>query len=333
MTRSDPAPAAAEAPAAGRARRWLVRLGCVLLGVVLCLGAAEALYRVARTKTLGPTTNPSYSVHDPRLGWKYRPNARARHRSAEFDVTIEIGARGFRGAWPEPREDRVRVLILGDSFAFGWGVGEEQMLSSRLGAMEERFQVWNAAVSGYGTDQQKLLLEELVPELRPHFVVYVYCPNDLVEVSSSRMYGRAKPWYELPPGKGGEAPLRLRGVPVPNPWWMRSSHLARALVKTIAPRVAVDDATPGRDWILVRRLVREMADLAANSTFVIVAKEPELRQLARDVSRIELIDLEEVFSNDERSADEPLAYPLDGHWTALGHMRVAEALGRFLREP
>lgn len=301
-----------------RSYRQLLALG---LGCALALTAAEGLYRVLRGGGTGPTTNPRYVVHDATLGWRYRPGAEARHRTDEFDVAVEIGPRGFRGEWPAPDPARPRALVLGDSFAFGWGVEAHESVAAVLGELLPDWQVWNAGVSGYGTDQQALLLDELRDELRPDVVISVFCRNDLEENASSRAHGRRKPWFFVQDGE-----LVLRGVPVPESLLERHSHLYRALVKVLR---STERVTTGEDamWELLLRLHRELAERAPGP-LVVVSDEPLLAALADESPSLHHVDAGRALEALAAAAH----FPRDGHWTAAAHRRIAEELAPLLRE-
>jgi hypothetical protein len=178
----------------------------------------------------------------------------------------------------------------------------------------------NAAVSGYGTDQQRLVLERLLDDVRPDLVLSVFCWNDLYESSSSTVYGKHKPRFERRAGK-----LELTGVPVPEPALERHSLAARAFLKwrwqNAHQQRAVDrDA----EWRLVFDLLLQEKRLLGEVPLLVLSGRTRLANFARETSGIEHVDLRAIFEG----ATEPLAFADDGHWTPIAHERIAWALQR-----
>jgi len=300
------------------------RLAALAVGSLLAAAAAELAYRVTRVSALSPTTNPLYVRHDDELGWAYVANASARHTSSEFDVDVAINARGFRGpAWPASRSGK-RVLVLGDSFAFGWGVAYERSFSARLQELHPEWQIVNAAVSGYATDQELLLARRLVPELAPDVVVCVFCSNDLWEASTDVAYGKHKPRFLDRAGA-----LELAGTPVPQPFLERASALWRAWQKRRWERAfATRTRDRGEEWRLVCDLFRALRDACGPAPLVLVSESDRLAAFARETPRVSHVDVRRAFG----LAEGPTSFPLDGHWNELGHEKVARALEVVLRE-
>lgn len=308
-----------------RARR---RVAAALAGLLLAPLVAEGAYRVLRTAGLSPTTNPAYVEHDPGLGWRYRPGMVERHASDEFDVEVRTNARGFRGPdWnldsPAGASRKPRVLVLGDSYAFGWGVTFEESLPARLQALRPDWNVLGAGVSGYGTDQECLLLEKLDGTVRPDCVVVVFCDNDLLECADDVAYGKSKPRFVR---TGGE--LVLEGVPVPFPWLERASFVWRALRKASWERDSIARLRdPNAEWALVCDIYRRMHGVLRERPLVIVSDQARLARLAADEPGIEHVDLARAFGADSAR----LHFARDGHWNRDGHARAAEALAGALR--
>jgi len=83
-----------------------------------------------------------------------------------------------------PRLGTTRVLLLGDSCAFGWGICrfDETLgfqLEKLIGAPTHRAQVINLAQPGYSTEQGLRLFRRWFPKVRPDFVILYFGWNDL----------------------------------------------------------------------------------------------------------------------------------------------------------
>ena len=96
------------------------------------------------------------------------------------EFVVDTNSRGFRG--PEfpatPAEGTVRVVCMGDSITFGWGVREaegyvrvaEEEASRARAADRPRFEMINAGVPGYGLDVVLRYLERDIVALQPDLV-------------------------------------------------------------------------------------------------------------------------------------------------------------------
>ena len=115
-----------------------------------------------------------------------RPN----HRGHQGDVPVWTDARGMRIATTgdEARgkiENAYRVLILGDSLPFGWGVPYEDtfvfLLKQEIRKDRPNAAVWNASVPGYSTWHEHLYLKSHVDKLQPNLVILCLFANDYVQ--------------------------------------------------------------------------------------------------------------------------------------------------------
>ena len=142
-----------------RLRAVLGNLAVAALSVILVLLALEGALRVVRKRqgsgkeeaTLG-----RYSEHDPVLGWRKRPGARATYNRREYRVEIVINSRGLRD--PErgyaAAPETFRVLALGDSFVEGYMV---PLASTATQVLEKSLRV--ARLPGRGPQRRHLGLQ------------------------------------------------------------------------------------------------------------------------------------------------------------------------------
>lgn len=119
---------------------------------------------------------PAAMRWDPALGYTLRPGS-FRFVSTEFDTLYRVNSAGLRD--DEASLDGPEVIVLGDSFAMGWGVDQEEAFPQVLERLLGR-RVLNAAVSSYGTARELRLLGTLDTS-RAGWLVIQFCNNDYFE--------------------------------------------------------------------------------------------------------------------------------------------------------
>ena len=119
-------------------------------------------------------------VKDEAAGYRLQRSWTGRHSQPEYSYVIRTNSWGWRG--PEPRlEAARRVLVLGDSIAFGQGVEDGKHICdlAREHLVEQRGgDLLNASAPGYCLVNEVPVLEELLPRYRPSLVIQIFCPND-----------------------------------------------------------------------------------------------------------------------------------------------------------
>jgi hypothetical protein len=78
----------------------------------------------------------------------------------------------------------LRILLLGDSLTFGWGVPIEKTFGRRLESilatkLRHRVRTVNSGVGGYNTVQEHALLRTYADVIEPDVVVLLYVRNDI----------------------------------------------------------------------------------------------------------------------------------------------------------
>ncbi len=127
-------------------------------------------------------------LYDPVIGHTLRPGADVREVSPEFDVEYKVNAVGLRDNSTHehrPNAGTTRILLVGDSFTFGWGVPYDRtwpvLLEQGLHERGENVEIIKAGVPGYSTDQELEYLKRLSTSFKPDWVFLVFAANDLFD--------------------------------------------------------------------------------------------------------------------------------------------------------
>ncbi len=141
----------------------------------------EAVYQVRRPVIVG-----LYGQFHPQLHYTLKKNLRGVKQvyPGQLDYDVDTNNQGFRGPDWDLSPGRKNVVVLGDSFAFGWGVQWDQtvgrILEKELQKKDAAYQVINLAMPAWDIDMIVRSFELYRDMLKPVAVVYVFCPNDLL---------------------------------------------------------------------------------------------------------------------------------------------------------
>jgi len=324
----------------------------VVLSAALSLLLAELLARAAGMRPLGnwSSTEPLLCF-DPVLGWRNLPNRHGELVTPHFRIEVSTNAFGMRDQHcsVDRSPGTRRILLLGDSLAWGFGVGPEDRLDDRLELLLPATEVLNAAVPGYSTDQELLWYEQQGCAFRADLVILQLCGNDLPANVADREYFM----YEKPRLRRAADGTRVDPVlPLMAPSSGRRMH--RWLLTHLALAGAVDRAVErmtrspaselslrmvrGREaplltrWLLARLRERVESDQAR---LVVVTSSTwwdhycgpyeTFLQSLRDEGF-------EVFATESSHGFDSAAHgiPGDGHWNAAGHACIARALAAYI---
>jgi len=219
-----------------RRGRPLAAAAALGLGLALSLALAEVALRALGERPwvelpMKPGEPVMYEP-DPVLGWRAKPGAYT-YPVLGLPIRQTILADGSRATGRRAAAPEARVVVLGDSFAQGWGLDDEASLPWRIQQARPQLEVVNLATSGYGTYQSLLRLERLFEQGLPADLV-LYALTELQEERNvanprwlhdlqrvSRRGTVAVPYATLGPAGG-----LLRHPPTSYPAWPLRTRLA-----------------------------------------------------------------------------------------------------------
>lgn len=220
-------------------RKTLVYLLVASTGVaILTLGIGELSVRLVLPQDL----SGSWIVNSPRGYPHNRSGGRARHQYGDRVVYYRFGELPLRGGPIGPGK---RVLILGDSFTFGWLVDEPDTYVHLLGEYADRdfgpdrFEFLNGGVGGWGTSSALAFLEEWGPKIEPDIVIATLGFDDIARSFQNRLYTLSQEGDELEAHQLPRSRLKdiMNGLPGYQ-FLLEHSHLFQLARATLLKKVA-----------------------------------------------------------------------------------------------
>ncbi|MEN6437631.1 MAG: GDSL-type esterase/lipase family protein [Syntrophobacter sp.] len=337
----------------------------VCLSLCVSFTLMEIILRIIGYKPAYVNPLPAFHKGDPLLGWVGVPSFGARFKRGDFDVMIQMDAGGFRKSECaiRPEAGARKVLFLGDSFTWGWGVEQGKVFTDVLqGEMGQGFRIGNRGVNAYGTVQEKMLLEREIGQEKPDLVGLVFFMNDFEDNVDPD--GSSRPFCTVENGK-----VLLRNCPVESPLGaayspaIRQSYAASLLtyygdygIRVVKQKMAARDfqerEKTGLEPDLVAiadTMLAEMKNICSAhgaEFFVVYAPASEdvasdretvycstVRKLCMDHG-IGFLDMVGPFRRAEaqkKKVGGSLFFTNDRHWTDEGHRIAGQLIRDYLR--
>lgn len=313
----------------GGSRRGGEAVKSIIISLVIALVtlvALEIMLRVADFRELRETLSETSLAYDfdAEIGWMPVPGSAGTVKS--FRTThYKHNSLGLRDEEPSA-DGKPTIVFLGDSFVWGLDSEADERFSDVLKSRMPDYKILAAGVSGFGTDQEYLLLQRIWPKVKPAVVVLIFCAqNDRDDNSRSLYYfNYYKPYFAtLPDGS-----LQLMGQPVPRShlmyfrdhWLVHNLWLARlatnVYVRLKYPKVTVPD--PSEKLILQ---IRNFVEANGGKFMVAIQWHDEALYRYLEASRIPFVKLDGA--DFIKPSKENVWGP---HWTPAGQRDVAERI-------
>lgn len=224
------------------ARRLLFPAIMVAVSILLTLGGGEVMVRLLAPQDLTGT----WLVSGPRGLVLNRASYEVRHQNGARLVRYRFNSLHQRGG--EPTAAARKVLLLGDSFTFGWLLNEADTYAGRLQARVDAtfgagsFELLNASVGGWGTADELAYLEQFGPAAKPDLVVVFLSYNDIERSRQRGLYVLENAALTARDTSAGR-PVKdaLSTLPLYQ-WALEHSHLLQLLRRLMVNGLATEPA-------------------------------------------------------------------------------------------
>lgn len=251
-------------------KRWLARLLGIGLFVALFLGSGELLVRLVFGDkiVLFPRFHEE-AQYGPFTIRHLRPNTTFSHRSVDGVWHFQINAQGFRDTHDylyEKAPGMRRVICLGDSHTQGFECEQSatyaQVLEQAAAARRLPLEVLNAGISGFGTAEQLVFLEQEGLKYQPDFVILAFQANDLDDNAKCGLFGLQdgqlitnkfthlpgvrllRPFQDFPLTRWLSQHSYLYSLVMNNLWTFAKNRLSRQAAEAVPTEYTVGMANP-----------------------------------------------------------------------------------------
>ncbi len=301
---------------------------------------------VQRHKDTGKQIYYSFDTYDSTKGWVSKSNIR--EMPVFENKVLNTNSKGFRGTTEyqyTKDQDKIRILVIGDSFTFGEEVSDNETYPYYLQELIPNSEVLNLGMHGYGHDQMLIFLKEEGLKYNPDIVILGFIHADMTRnMVNFRDY--AKPKFKLDDNN-----LKLTATPVPTlektlNWdWVRpriidvvsifhhnykkrngdydkeKEALTTAILTEIIAQADNNDALP---IFVYLPIIPEI-----HSNDFMTPGEQYLSDMCKTNVKVNYFSTRPYFINQLKKG---VVFKERGHWGPTGNYTIAAALKQYLNE-
>jgi len=314
-------------------REWIFRLFAIVFAFAL-FESALRLFDQPRYDTCWVSGNDQWR-EDPVLGFSYEPGGNVAGGT--------VNAIGLRGPVPQQRkpEGTRRILYVGDSTAFGFGVPDDEtfwsLATREIGAQhpDRIYEPLVAAAPGYSSYQSRVLVDRMLPFAPDWVVFYVGAHNDERRRSyyvdadiPARAARRQAAWHQIRTLQAGEFLIdrfrRWLGKRFHRSIWFRRVP-PDAFEANMRAMIAAVRAAGAQPLILVPPLSDSLLERYASTPVY----HDILRHIAAELG-VPSVELQPVFA--EHDASDVYRAGDDVHPSPLGQRLIARAIAQAIED-
>ena len=168
---------------------------------------------------------PEVFLKDKKLFWKLNPDQTVTSNFFQGH-TYRINSDGRRDKEISKKKIKPRIIALGNSCTFGWGIDSDLIYTRRLEQiLDEHYEIINAGVPGYSSFQGRVYFESELVKLKADYVLILFGWNDHWAAAN----GISDKEQQLP----SESIINLQNI-------LSNFHLYRAIKKVLLSSIESD---------------------------------------------------------------------------------------------
>lgn len=164
-------------------KKVIVNLMLLLCSVVISVLFAEGITKVFKLSYVLENSSDQFFESTGDIGYFGKKNIEGVWSTPEFRINIKHNSLGFRDSEYkfEKQTDIKRIVVLGDSFTWGWGVNKENIYTEKLETSLKKTEVINMGIPGYGMAKEYLLLNRYALKFKPDIVIVSFFLDDFLK--------------------------------------------------------------------------------------------------------------------------------------------------------